>query len=124
MILGVGIDLVENDRFGSVYNRHGLRFLEKIFTTREISEGEAQSRAVSGWAVRFAAKEAVFKALGFPGFMAWQEIEILRRGRPFPDVLLSGRYDSFAGKRGLWRFHLSLTHSRNMSSAVAVWEAL
>lgn len=124
MILGVGIDLVEHDRFDAVLERHGRRFLSKVFTARELAEGEAAQRGTQGWAARFAAKEAVFKALGFPGFMAWHEIELLRQARPFPEVVLGERYDAYATRRGPWRFHLSITHSRTASAAVAIWEGL
>lgn len=124
MILGVGIDLVENERFAAILERHGNRFLEKIFTGRELAEGREQNRGAHGWAARFAAKEAVFKALGFPGFMAWHAIELLRGERAFPEVVLGPPYDLYANKRGPWRFHLSLTHSRLSSAAVALWEGL
>ncbi len=124
MIHGTGIDLVEHDRFSAILQRHGKRFLEKVFTARELAEGEAEHRPPHGWAARFAAKEAVFKSFGFPTFMVWHDIELLREGKPFPRVILHGPYELMVRRHGNSRFHLSITHSRTVSAAVAVWEGI
>jgi holo-[acyl-carrier protein] synthase len=124
MILGVGVDTVDNERFARALERHGQRFLEKIFTGRELDEGQSQSRSVVGWAARFAAKEAVFKALRFSGFMAWHQIEVLKGELPFPRVEMGDHYLPHLSRHEPWRFHLSLTHSRLNSTAVAIWEGM
>jgi len=122
MILGVGIDLVEHDRFERSLERFKDRFLARIFSERELAEGRDRQRGIQGWAARFAAKEAVFKALGFPGFMAWRQIELLSGDRAFPRVELGPHYSAHVELHKPWKIHLSISHARGSSTAVAVWE--
>ncbi|HEY9070300.1 MAG TPA: holo-ACP synthase [Candidatus Ozemobacteraceae bacterium] len=124
MILGVGIDLVEHERFARSVERFGDRFLARIFSERELAEGRERQRNLQGWAARFAAKEAVFKALGFPGFMAWRQIELLSGDRAFPHVELGPHYAAHVDRHQPWKIHLSISHARASSTAVAIWETL
>jgi len=124
MILGVGVDIVENDRFEQAVGQHGPRFLNRIFSHEELSEPAAENRNTTGWAARFAAKEAVFKAMSFSGFMAWHSIEILNGRNPFPSVVLKGDFKTHADAFAPWKFHLSISHSRDSSVAVAIFENL
>jgi len=124
VILGVGIDLVEHARFERVLERHGRKFLERVFSPRELAEGDARERSPQGWAARFAAKEAVFKALGGAEIMYWQEIEILGQASPVPRVELGPTYVEFLRHAAPYRIHLSLSHARHASTAVAILERM
>ncbi len=114
----VGIDLIEIDRVRRALDRHGLSFRERCFTEAEREYCESKANPAQHYAGRFAAKEAVGKALGSGVYFTWREIEI--RGRPKPGVHLSGRTASFAERVGAGRIELSMTHSRELAAAVAL----
>lgn len=111
----VGIDLLEIDRLERALERHP-RLAERVFTAAEREYAAARARPGRHLAARFAAKEAVVKALGLRGF-GLREIEIVA-GEP-PTVRLCGRAAEAAGER---RIDISLTHSRDNAAAVAVAE--
>ena len=111
---GVGIDLLEIDRLERALERHP-RLAERVFTEAEREYAAARSRPGRHLAARFAAKEAVVKALGMSGGFGLREIEVVA-GEP-PTVRLSGRAAAAAGDR---RVDVSLTHSRDNAAAVAV----
>jgi holo-[acyl-carrier protein] synthase len=115
---GVGIDLLEIDRMERALERHP-RLAERVFTSGEREYAAARARPGRHLAARFAAKEAVVKALGLRGGFGFREIEVVA-GEP-PTVRLSGRAAEAA--RGL-RIDISLTHSRDNAAAVAVAENL
>lgn len=118
MNLRTGVDLIELERIEGVIRRYGSRFLERVFTPRELEQvgGNAASLAV-----RFAAKEAVAKALGTGiGDVGWQEIEVLRDPSRQPILYLSGRAASLADQLGLERWSLSLTHNQSQAIALVV----
>jgi holo-[acyl-carrier protein] synthase len=111
---GVGIDLLEIERLERALERYP-RLAERVFTAAERDYAAARARPGRHLAARFAAKEAVVKALGLSGGFGLREIEIVA-GEP-PEVSLSGRVAE-AG-RGL-DLRVSLTHSRDYAAAVAV----
>ncbi len=114
MSSGVGIDLLEIDRLERALERHP-RLAERVFTRAERDYAEARARPARHLAARFAAKEAVVKALGLSGGFGLGQIEVVA-GEP-PTVRLSGRAaDAAAGRR----VDLSLTHSRDFAAAVAI----
>lgn len=113
---GVGIDLLEIDRLERALERHP-RLAERIFTAAEREYAAARARPGRHLAARFAAKEAVVKALGLRSF-GLREIEVAA-GEP-PTIRLSGRAAEAAGGR---RIDVSLTHSRDNAAAVAVVES-
>lgn len=113
---GVGIDLLEIDRMERALERHP-RLAERVFTAAERDYASARARPGRHLAVRFAAKEAVVKALGLSGGFGLREIEVLA-GEP-PTVRLAGRAAAAAGDR---RVEISLTHSRDNAAAVAIAE--
>jgi len=113
---GVGIDLLEIGRLERALERHP-RLAERVFTAAEREYAAARVRPGRHLAARFAAKEAVVKALGLRGGFGLGEIEVLA-GEP-PTVRLSGRAAAAAGNR---RIDISLTHSRDNAAAVAVAE--
>ncbi len=118
MQLATGIDLLEINRLRDAIATHGERFLQRIFTPREL---EANAQRVESLAGRFAAKEAVAKALGCGiGDVAWKEIEILRAESGAPQLVLHGAAERMAREQGLAKWSLSLSHSQSHAVAVAV----
>ena len=114
----VGVDLIEIERIRAALERHGEGFKERCFTEAERAYCDAKPNPPQHYAGRFAAKEAVGKAIGSGVFFTWKEIEI--RGRPRPGVHLSGRTAAWAEKVGAGTIELSMTHSRELAAAVAV----
>jgi holo-[acyl-carrier protein] synthase len=126
MITGLGVDIVEIDRMRTALQRHP-RIKERIFSEEERSYCEGRNKPEIHYAMRFAAKEAVLKALGtgFAG-MRFTDVEVLRdeRGRPVPH--LKGRAAEVAAEYGVVEMHLSLsfTHTTAVASAVAITEQM
>lgn len=125
IIRGLGVDIVEIDRMRQALVRHpGMR--ERVFSEAERAYCEARNKPEIHYAMRFAAKEAVLKALG-TGFrgMRFRDVEVIRdeSGRPLPQ--LHGRAAEVAAQRGVVELHLSLsfTHSTAVASAVAITDA-
>ena len=114
----VGVDIIEIERVEEALRRFGDRFLRKIYTEREIRF--CRGRA-SELAARFAAKEAVMKALG-TGVrgISWREIEVLPMPGGKPLVFLHGKAQKRAEFLGLSDFAISLTHSRDFAIASVV----
>lgn len=119
MIVGVGVDVMEIDRFAEALARRP-RLSDRCFTEAEAAYCAAKPFPPQHYAARFAAKEAVGKALG-RGMTRWREVEVVR-GRGAPRVVLHGHYAQRAARLGVTRIHLSLTHSRGIAVAVAVAE--
>jgi holo-[acyl-carrier protein] synthase len=118
MILKTGIDLIEIKRIQAAYERHGERFLERVFTPAEAAECRGRADAL---AVRFAAKEAAVKALGTGiGPVSWREVETLHHRSGEPYLVLHGRAERIAAALGLTQWAVSLTHSQEMAAAVVV----
>ena len=115
----VGVDLIEIERIRRALDRHP-GFRQRVFTEAEIAYCESRPNPAQHYAARFAGKEAVGKALGFgvARAFAWKDIEVT--GRPKPSVTLSGRVAAWAEKVGAGAIDLSMTHSRELASAVAV----
>jgi holo-[acyl-carrier protein] synthase len=118
MKLATGVDLIEIERVEEAVQIYGKRFLERIFTLEELAE--AKNRA-SSLAARFAAKEAVAKALGTGiGAVGWQEIEVLREPSGKPVLHLHGMAYQLASEMNLNNWTISLSHTRNYAIASAV----
>lgn len=117
-VLRVGVDLIEIERIRSALALHGDAFRKRCFTEAEIAYCDSKPNPPQHYAGRFAAKEAIGKALGCGVYFTWKEIEV--RGRPKPGVHLSGRTAAWASKTGVGRVELSMTHARQLAAAVAV----
>jgi len=118
MILKTGVDLIEIARIQAAFDRHGERFLKRVFTEAEIEESRGRAEAL---AVRFAAKEAATKALGTGiGPVAWKDVETLSKWTGEPYLVLHGAADRFAKIVGLTTWAVSLSHSRENAIAVVV----
>jgi holo-[acyl-carrier protein] synthase len=119
----VGVDLIEIRRVERALQRHGDRFLERVFTPAELLYTR---KRVPELAARFAAKEAVSKALGVgvrllaPYGIRWQEAEILGDWRGRPSVTLSGRAAERAAELGITEWAVSLSHSKEYAIAFVV----
>jgi holo-[acyl-carrier protein] synthase len=124
MRLATGIDLVDLERFERTIQRQGERFLQRIFTPRELALFSDHTESL---AARFAAKEAVAKALGCGiGAIRWQDIEILRDEHNAPSLTLYAAALQLAEELGLdtWSISLSHTHRQAVALAVALGETV
>jgi holo-[acyl-carrier protein] synthase len=113
----VGVDLIEIQRVAKALERYP-GFRERCFTEAERAYCESRVHPAQHYAARFAGKEAVGKALGSGVYFTWREIEIA--GRPKPGVTLSGKTRAWAERVGAGRIELSMTHSRELATAVCV----
>ena len=120
MLVGIGMDLVEIDRFRAVLARTpGVR--DRLFRPDERAYADAKRDPVERYAVRFAAKEAVMKALGCGlGEIAMFDIEVVRADGGVPSVLLHGKAADVAASEGVTRWLLTLTHTDRTAQAIAV----
>ncbi|MBL9149041.1 MAG: holo-ACP synthase [Phycisphaerae bacterium] len=122
-IVGHGVDLVENARIAVMLEAHGPRFTERCFTVTERAYADQATRLrVQRYAVRFAAKEAVLKALGtgWTDGIAWTDMEVLRLPSGEPRLLLSGRAAEIAAEKRIGHWHLSMSHTEHYAIASAI----
>ena len=117
-----GIDLVDFPRIESMVERHGERFMDRVFTKREQSDAQAVHNRVEKLAGRFAAKEAVLKLLGtgWRGKIAWTDIEVTNNSSGQPEVTIGGEVKRIADEAGVGQIALSITHTANFAIASAV----
>jgi holo-[acyl-carrier protein] synthase len=121
-VIGVGVDAVEVDRFRRVLAR-SPRLAQRLFTDGELAYAARRRDPAQPLAARFAAKEAVLKALGGGrGSARFAEIEVTRATSGAPALRLAGRAAALAAERGVARWHLSLTHTDVAAVAVALAE--
>lgn len=126
MIVGVGIDSIEIERIGKALHRHPESFTARVYTREEMRLANSHAISAPFLAGRWAAKEAVVKALGCGiskdcGFL---DIEILPDAAGRPLVRLRGTGARTAQRLGINRFHVSITHNGSMATAVAIAEAI
>jgi len=121
-IVAHGIDLVDFPRIEEMVNRHGERFLDKVFTATEQAYAEANKNGIEKLAGRFAAKEAILKLMGtgWRGKIAWTDIEIVNNPAGQPKVTLCGEVKKIADKLGIKHISISITHTANFAIASAV----
>jgi holo-[acyl-carrier protein] synthase len=121
-VIGIGIDAVDVERFRKVLQRRP-RLVDRLFTADEQAYANRQSDPTQRYAARFAAKEAVLKALGVGlGRVAMTEIEVVREPSGAPGLRLWGGAAALAEASGVARWRLSLTHTDIIAQAVAVAE--
>ena len=121
-VIGHGIDLVEVDRIREAVERHGERFLRRIYTAGEQTQAGTGPLRIQFLAGRFAAKEAVMKALGtgWAQGIAWTDIDVRRLPSGKPELLLTGRCADIAAELGVSAWELSITHTNGHAAASAV----
>lgn len=118
MKLVSGVDMLEIDRLREAMENHGERFLNRVFTARELDENIRKVESLAG---RFAAKEAVAKAFGSGiGDVAWKEIEILRAESGQPLLVLHGAAESKSKEMKIVNWSLSISHTKEHAIAFAV----
>lgn len=121
MIRGVGIDLIRVERVDRAYHRRPERFLKRIFTKKEREAILKKANPASSIAARFAAKEAVAKALGCGiGPVRWRELEILPGERGKPVVHLTGGAQQWAEKHGIAGVEITISHDGPYAVAAAI----
>ena len=118
MLVSSGVDIVEVERIDRAILRHGQRFFHRFFTSNELVDAGGRTPAL---AARFAAKEAVAKALGTGiGEVRWKEIEILKGPRKEPMLHLSGRANEIASELKIVAWSISLSHTHEHAVAIAI----
>lgn len=120
--LAVGIDLVDVPRIRDLLAKHGERFISRTFTESEAAYCSRCADPAIHFAARFAAKEAVAKALGtgFSDGISWQEIEVLRSEEGAPSAVLHGRAAQRAAALGIGKVLISITHTKELAAAHVV----
>ncbi|MGA3263140.1 MAG: holo-ACP synthase [Terracidiphilus sp.] len=124
MIIGSGIDLVEIERIQQSMDRHGKRFLDRVYTGAEQAYCLRKRKSAESFAARFAAKEAGAKALGtgISYGVNWLEIEVVREPSGRPMLQFHGRAARIAAMLGAARTALSITHAAGVAMASVVIE--
>jgi holo-[acyl-carrier protein] synthase len=126
-IIGTGIDVIEVARIERALTNPvtGERFRQRVYTTGEIAYCESRGRGrYQSYAARFAAKEAAMKAMGtgWNRNVGWSEIEVVRERGKAPTIALHGKSASYAARKNIARFHLSITHTAAQAIAHAIAE--
>jgi holo-[acyl-carrier protein] synthase len=125
VIVGLGIDVVEVGRIARLLEEPAgrvERFLARCFTPGERAFCEARRDRASGYAARFAAKEAAYKALSVVPGARWLDFEVVRPAGSGPSMALHGGAAAAAEVRGVSRVHLTLTHDGGVAAATVVLE--
>lgn len=121
MIRGIGVDVVELDRFQRTLDKWGNVFLNKIFTDKELSYSQSKKYQTQHFAARFAVKEAVAKALakGWSGGFRWKDVEVENDASGKPDIRLYGQIKERLKNKNVF---ISISHAENVVIAIAVLE--
>lgn len=121
-IVAHGIDLVDCPRIEQMIERHGERFIRRVFTDAEQAYAGKNKNEVEKLAGRFAAKEAILKLVGtgWRGRIAWTDIEIINNAAGQPEVSLGGEVKKIADRLGIKHISVSITHTANFAIASAV----
>jgi holo-[acyl-carrier protein] synthase len=123
VIVGVGIDVVPVARFAAALRRTpGLA--DRLFTAAEQLTDSGAARSPHSLAARFAAKEALAKALGAPGGMQWTDAEVQTDAAGRPSIAVSGTVAAVAAALGVTHWHLSLSHDGGVAAATVIAEAM
>jgi holo-[acyl-carrier protein] synthase len=124
VIVGAGIDLCEVGRIESAIARYGPRFVERIYTEREIAYAQGKANRCERYAARFAAKEAGMKALGtgWRGGITWRDLEVTNLPSGRPALRLHGKAAEIAERLGVRSVSLSITHTAEQAMAMVILE--
>ena len=121
-IVAHGIDLVDCPRIEQMIQRHGERFVNRVFTAAEQAYARANKNEIEKLSGRFAAKEAVLKLIGtgWRGKIAWTDIEIINNASGQPGVTIGGEVKRIADELGIEQISVSITHTANFAIASAI----
>jgi holo-[acyl-carrier protein] synthase len=125
MIVGTGVDLAEVSRIREAIERHGKRFIERIYTPAEIAYVERKANRYERFAARFAAKEAGMKAIGtgWRDGVRWQDFEVANLPTGKPTLRFHGQAAHFADALGARNVSLSITHTAELAMAHVILES-
>jgi len=120
MVLGIGIDIIEIERIKDSIEKYGDRFLDKIYTANEIKYSSKKFNKYQHLAARFAAKEAVYKAVasGWKEGINWQDIEVFNDPTGIPEIKPYGKLKTFLSNDK--QLKISMSHSDNYVTCVAI----
>ena len=121
-ILGHGVDVIECPRLAKMLSHHGDRLLHRVFTEHEQAYCQQHKERIQHLAGRFAAKEAVLKALGtgMRGQMKWTDVQIANDDLGKPEIVLSGESAAVAERMGVTQVLVSISHTRLHAVASAI----
>jgi len=122
MIYGIGIDLVKIGRMKDAHEKWGLKFFEKFLTVNEIAYCFEKKDPYLSAGVRFAAKEAIVKAIGSEVFVNLKDIEVMNDEKGKPSIKVHGGLEKFFRDKEIRRCHLSLSHEKEFGVASVVLE--
>jgi holo-[acyl-carrier protein] synthase len=124
MIFGIGIDVVSTSRIARLIEKYGGRFLERIFSKEEITEGLTRTNSAEHFAARFAAREAFFKALGtgWGRGLALREVAVTKNNLGRPVLVCTGNVEKTLNNLNIENSHLSLTHEGDIAMAIVILE--
>lgn len=124
MVVGLGIDLLETERLARAIERHGERFLDRVFTVGERDYVSRRRGQLESLAARFAAKEAALKALGtgWSGGIGFRDVEVRNEPGGAPTLVLHGAARERARALGVRSVHVSLSHQPGTAAAVVILE--
>lgn len=123
-ILGIGTDVIECLRIAQMIERHGELFISRVYTEHEIAYCSTKKAATQHYSGRWAAKEAVLKALGtgWRQGISWRDVEIRNNSSGGPIADLHGGAREVFERRGMHQMHVSISHCRNYATACAIAE--
>jgi holo-[acyl-carrier protein] synthase len=121
-ILGIGTDIIECPRIGKMIEQHGELFLRRVYTDREIRYCQARKHAIEHFAGRWAAKEAILKAIGtgWSRGISWTDLEVRNAAGGQPQVLVRGGAKDAAILRGIGDILVTISHCRTYATAYAL----
>jgi holo-[acyl-carrier protein] synthase len=121
-IMGIGTDIIECPRIGRMIEQHGELFLRRVYTEKEISYCQARKHAIEHFAGRWAAKEAILKAIGtgWAKGICWTDLEVRNIASGAPQVLVRGGAKDAAVARGIGDILISISHCRTYATAYAL----
>jgi holo-[acyl-carrier protein] synthase len=121
-ILGIGTDIVECPRIGKMIEQYGELFLRRVYTAREVRYCQSRRHAIEHFAGRWAAKEAILKAMstGWSRGISWTDIEVRIGESGQPEVMVGGIAKEVARERGIADILISISHCRTYATAYAI----
>lgn len=122
MIYGIGIDIVKIQRMKDASEKWGRKFFEKILTDNEISYCYERSDPYLSLAVRFAAKEAMVKAVGWETSFSFKDVEVVNNEKGRPSIQVKGSLKDFFKEKSITGCHVSLSHEKEFGVACVVLE--
>jgi holo-[acyl-carrier protein] synthase len=123
-IVGIGTDIIECLRIAQMIDRHGELFIRRVYTEHEIAYCSTKKAATQHYAGRWAAKEAVLKALGtgWVQGISWRDVEVRHKPGGAPTVALRGGAKEVLERSGITQMHISISHCRSHAIAYAIAE--